>query len=151
MIVPNSNFWQVAQMVQTREFWLIFILQSIHFGGTLLVINLIEPISTSFQVKFTSFSVFLIGCCSSIGRISSGHLLELISKCSSEPIGPERLMGYCCLSVSILNFVYSLYLSTPLSMFILLSFTGYFHGIMGTLDVPFLLILTRCSFCFECC
>jgi hypothetical protein len=99
-----------------------------------MVINLIEPITTSFGVKFTSFFVFLIGLSSSIGRISSAHLLETISFYSTATVHPEHLMGYSCLSVALLNLLYSLYLPSPTLLAILLTATGYLYGIMGVLS-----------------
>jgi hypothetical protein len=112
-----------------------------------MVINLIEPITTSYGVKFTSFFVFLIGCSSSIGRISSAHLLETISFYSSpspssgrssstvpNPCHPEHLMGYSCLSVALLNLLYALYIPSPTFLALLLTATGYLYGMMGVLS-----------------
>ena len=99
-----------------------------------MVINLIEPITTSFGVKFTSFFVFLIGSSSSIGRISSAHLLETISFYSGSTVHPEHLMGYSCLSVALLNLLYSLYIPSATLLALLVSATGYLHGIMGVLS-----------------
>lgn len=120
-------------MIQTPEFWLIFTVQSFHYGGTLFVINLIEPIVVSYGFQYSSFYVFLIGCFSSIGRISSGHLLEFLFEYSSN-ITPESLMGICCLMVSITNMIYSLYIPSSICLIFLISCTGYLHGIMGVLS-----------------
>ena len=120
-------------MLQTPEFWLIFTVQSFHYGGTLFVINLIESIVISYGFKFSSFYVFLIGCFSSIGRITSGHLLEYLFNYSSK-ITPESLMGICCLMVSIVNLLYSLYVRSSIYLIILISCTGYLHGMMGVLS-----------------
>jgi hypothetical protein len=119
-------------MIQTPEFWLIFFLQSFHYGGTLMVINLIEPITIASRVEFRSFFVFIIACSSAIGRISSAHLLQSLS--SHSPLTPEHLMGYCCLAVCLLNLFYSLSLSSEVILIVLFSLTGALYGIMGVLS-----------------
>jgi hypothetical protein len=122
-------------MIQTPEFWLIFILQSVHYGGTLMVINLIEPITTSYGIEFRSFFVFIIGCSSALGRITSSFLLQSLSSLSSSgSLTPEHLMGYCCLAVSLLNLLYSLYLPSLLFLTLLFSLTGALYGLMGVLS-----------------
>lgn len=121
-------------MIQTPEFWLIISVQSLHYGGTLMIINLIEPITTSFGVKFSSFYVFLIGSSSSVGRICSAHLLQALSDYFTSTLTPEHLMGYCCLSVSLLNLLYSLYIPSSILLGVLIACTGFLYGIMGVLS-----------------
>ena len=124
-------------MLQTGRFYSTFIIQSTHYGGTLLLINLIEPIATSHGVKAGPFLVLLISLSSAFGRIVIGY----ISKRFKESISLVGLMGYCNLGVAIVNVVLALYIESEYLFYFLVLCTGALYGTMTVLSAAIVVSL----------
>lgn len=124
-------------MLQTGRFYTTFIIQSTHYGGTLLLINLIEPIATSHGVKAGPFLVLLISLSSAFGRIVIGY----ISKRFKDSVSLVGLMGYCNLGVAIVNVVLALYIKSEYLFYLLVLCTGALYGTMTVLSAAIVVSL----------
>jgi hypothetical protein len=117
-------------MLQTGRFYSIFIVQATHYGGTLLVINLIEPIATSQRVQSGPFLVLLISISSAFGRICIGY----ISRKYSKHVTLVSLMGYANLLVAVVNLFFSLYIDFDFMFYFLVCCSGFLYGTMTVLS-----------------
>jgi hypothetical protein len=119
-------------MIRTHRFQVIFVVQSIHYGGVLLVINLIEPVSTSFGIDYRPFFVMLIGLSSALGRIGVAHVYDFMQR-KGHRVSVQRLMAYACLLVCILNLGFTMYISNYVFFSLLVCGMGALYGCMSVL------------------
>ena len=124
-------------MLHTGRFYATFIIQSTHYGGTLLLINLIEPIATSHGVKAGPFLVLLISLSSAFGRISIGH----ISAHFKDSVSLVGLMGYANLGVALVNIIIALYIRSEYLFYFLVLCTGTLYGTMTVLSAAIVVSL----------
>lgn len=124
-------------MLQTGRFYATFIIQSTHYGGTLLLINLIEPIATSHGVRPGPFLVLLISLSSAFGRI----IIGFISQRFRGSVSLVGLMGYANLGVAVVNIILALYIRSEYLFYTLVLCTGALYGTMTVLSAAIVVSL----------
>lgn len=113
-------------MISTGRFYALFFMQATHYGATLLVINLVIQISSSFDVRLGPILVVLISMGSTVGRIAMGHIASIAGREVSFP----EMAGYLNLGACITNFLFALYIRSTALFCVLVFFSGLQYGAM---------------------
>jgi hypothetical protein len=117
-------------MIKTGRFYGIFFIQCTHYGGTLLVINLIGSITTSQRVKYGPFLVLLTSISSAFGRIAIGLIAEKLK----EKVSLVAIMAYCNLSVALTSLLFASYIDDDAFYYFLVLCNGALYGSMTVLS-----------------
>lgn len=121
---------QLIDMLKTGRFYAIFLIQSTHYGGTLLVINLIGSITTSQRVVYGPFLVLLISISSAFGRIAIGLIAERFKK----QVSLVGIMAYCNLLVTVTSLLFACYIDFDAFYYFLVLCNGALYGSMTVLS-----------------
>ncbi len=117
------------QMLKTFRFYVIFFSQATHYGGCLLLMNLVDPIAKSQGVNVGAVLVLVISLSSAVGRVSIGWLQKKFKTLST-----TAFMGLANLFVACTNILLSLYIDSAVFFYILVSCTGFLYGTMTVLS-----------------
>mmetsp|Transcript_14470 Transcript_14470/g.21759 ORF Transcript_14470/g.21759 Transcript_14470/m.21759 type:complete len:593 (-) Transcript_14470:45-1823(-) len=124
----------LVEMLQTYQCWVVFLILSSIYGSTLLVINLIEPISVSQRVSASApVLVFILNISSSLGRISIGHVSEYFKG----TLSLVQMLGCGNLFVAVVNFCFALYIPVEAVFYILVFCIGALYGAIKVLAAAY--------------
>ena len=114
-------------MLSTGRFYCLFLIQAAHYGGVLLVINLVIQMAGSFGVPLGPLLVLLISLGSTTGRIGIGHIASALGDTLTTPL----LLGGLNLGTFVVNVLLALYIRSTVLFCLLVFCSGWLYGAMA--------------------